>query len=106
MLDVAAPTVKALRTTGRAGNYVGIRYRLRDDSGSTRERVRVFRPNGRLLWSYETELAPSQAGRVYWVPWQAPRGVGLKLRFCVRAWDEAGNVSRRSCAPLVLTRGR
>ncbi len=104
--DVSAPTAKALRTTGRAGGHVGIRYRLRDDSGSTWERVRVFRPNGRLLWSFETELAPSQAGRVYWVPWEAPRGVGLKLRFCVRAWDEAGNVSKPSCAALRLKRHR
>lgn len=103
-IDTAAPTVKALHTTGRAGSYVGIRYRLRDDSGSTRERVRVFRANGRLLWSYDTELAPSRAGRVYWVPWQAPRGVGLRLRFCVRAWDETGNASKASCAPLRLKR--
>jgi hypothetical protein len=96
--------VKALRTTGRAGSWVGIRFRLRDDSGSTRERIRVLRPNGRVLWTFATELAPSRAGRVYWVPWLAPRGAGLRLRFCVRAWDEAGNASRVSCAPLRLTR--
>jgi hypothetical protein len=102
--DRAAPAVRALRTTGRTGGFVAIRYRLSDDSGSTRERIRVFRASGRLLWTYRTELAPSEAGRVYWVPWQAPRGVGTRLRFCVRAWDETGNASRPSCAPLRLRR--
>ncbi len=104
--DVAAPTVKALRATGSAGSWIAMRFRLRDDSGKTHERIRVFRPNGRVLWSFDTELAPSQAGRVYWVAWQAPRNVGLRLRFCVRAWDEAGNGSKPSCAPLRLKRHR
>ncbi len=94
--------MRALRTTGRFGRLVAIRYRLRDDSGFTRERVRIFRAGGRLLWTYRTELAPSMAGVLYWVPWQAPRGVGTRLRFCVRAWDEASNASRTICAPLRL----
>jgi hypothetical protein len=102
--DSAAPDVHALRATGRTGGFVGLRYRLHDDNGWTRERVRIFRAGGRLLWTYRTELAQSEDGVVYWVPWHAPRGVGLHLRFCVRAWDEAGNGSRRSCAPLRLHR--
>jgi hypothetical protein len=101
--DVTPPVVRALRSSGPFGGGIAIRYRLRDDSGETRERVRIFR-RGRLLWTYFTELAPSRPDAVYWVPWEAPRGIGRRLRFCVRAWDEAGNASRRSCAPLVLRR--
>ena len=102
--DTVAPSVRAVRSAGRFGGFVGLRYRIHDDSGSTRERIRVFRPGGRLLWTYRTALAPSEAGVVYWVPWHAPRGIGTRLRFCVRAWDEAGNASAPSCAVLRLRR--
>jgi hypothetical protein len=101
--DQAAPAVKAVASAGRAGHVLPLRYRLRDDSGATRERVRVFR-NGRLLWTYFTELAPSRAGVVYWVPWEAAYGLGRRLRFCVKAWDGAGNASAPSCAPLRVRR--
>ena len=96
--DRRAPVVRALASAGRHARRVRLSYRVADASGRTRERVRVFRGR-RVVRTLTTHLSTRVAGRTYHVLWRAPRRPG-RLRFCVRAWDEAGNASARSCAPL------
>ncbi|MBD0317893.1 MAG: S8 family serine peptidase [Thermoleophilia bacterium] len=96
--DVRAPVVRALTSSGRHGRRVRLSYRVSDASGRTRERLRVFRGK-RIVRTLATRLSTRVAGRTYHVLWRAPRRP-IRLRFCVKAWDEAGNASARSCAPL------
>jgi len=99
--DLADPRVRALPSAGRRGGFARLRYTVADDGGLTRERVRVFRGT-RLVATLRTALAPSSAGAVYWTRWAVPRRLHGPLRFCVRAWDAAGNASPRRCARLTL----
>lgn len=99
--DLARPRVRALTSAGRRGGIARLRYTVADDSGLTRERVQIYRGT-RLVATRRTALAPSSAGIVYWTRWTVPRRLHGPLRFCVRAWDEAGNASLRRCARLTL----
>jgi hypothetical protein len=74
---------------------------VNDESGGTRERIRVFRA-GRVVAVLRTSLAETVPGFVYWATWRAPARLRGPLRFCVKAWDPAGNASRPSCARLSL----
>lgn len=102
-VDVAAPRVRAHASGGRAGRVIHLRYRVRDDAGETRERVRVLRGR-RVVAVLRTPFAESAVGVTYSVAWRAPRAAAGLLRFCVRAWDYAGNRSASSCAPLRIRR--
>jgi hypothetical protein len=99
--DRAAPHARALPSVGRRGRIARLRYTAWDESGLTRERVRVYRGT-RLVATRTTALAPSTRGIAYWTGWRVPRRLTGPLRFCVRAWDEAGNASPRRCSRLTL----
>jgi hypothetical protein len=99
--DRAGPHVRALPSVGRRGRIAHLQYTVWDESGLTRERVQVYRGT-RLVGTRSTALAPSRRGIAYWTGWRVPRRLSGPLRFCVRAWDEAGNASPRRCARLTL----
>jgi hypothetical protein len=101
--DVAGPTVVAIASAGRRGGPVRLRYRVWDDSGMTRERIDVFRA-GRRVALLRTPFAPSGRGVTFWATWRIPRAAAGRWWFCVRAWDPAGHVTGRRCAPLRIAR--
>jgi hypothetical protein len=98
--DTRPPVVRALPATGVRGKPVKLRYTTADDSGATREKVTIYR-NGRRLVSTTTRLRATVKAAVY-VVWPVPRKIVGELRFCVRAWDRAGNASKTSCARLTI----
>ena len=101
--DSVPPTVRALRSTGRAGAVVRLRFQVFDDaSARTREVVRVLRRDGSRVATIRTRFTPSRRGATYHVTWRSPKSLVGRLRFCVEAVDRAGNRSAPSCAPLVL----
>lgn len=99
--DALRPSARALPSGGVAGRAIHLRYRVQDESGGTRERIRVFR-SGHVVAVLRTGLAPTEPGFVYWATWRSPARLRGPLRFCVTAWDPAGNASRPSCARLHL----
>ena len=99
----AAPVAHALPSRGRSGRLTPLRYHVADDGGETRERIQIFR-GGRLVRTLTTAFAASREGEVYWYAWHAPSRLHGRLRFCVRAFDRAGNASPRSCARLRVAR--
>jgi hypothetical protein len=100
--DTDPPVVRALRSTGRAGQKVGLRYRVHDEvSVRTRELLHVY-DGKRIVATLRTALSRSDAGVVYHLNWKAPAGLVGSFRFCVQSWDESGNRSLASCAPLQL----
>jgi uncharacterized repeat protein (TIGR02543 family) len=102
--DRIAPTVRALASSGKRGAVARLRYRVSDNSGRARENVTVLRGNRRIavirgrLDAAETDVL------YYYASWKVPRRTAKgRMRFCVRAFDGAGNASRQSCAPLRIT---
>jgi hypothetical protein len=98
--DTQPPRVDALPSVGTRGKYARLRYRVSDDSGTSREQVSVRRGASVVatIWS---RLGPAESARVYFVVWRIPKAFGRQsLSFCLRSYDEAGNRSNRSCAPL------
>ena len=80
-------------------------YRVFDNSGQTRELVQVRRGK-KVVWQLRTRYgATGKKGKLYYVSWRSPRARGTKrpaFRFCVQAFDRAGNKSARSCAGIRL----
>jgi secreted trypsin-like serine protease len=101
--DAEPPDVRALASSGHAGERVLLRYQVEDAIGWTRERITVQSASGRRLASLSTRFAPAPEGTVRARPWRAPSSLAGTYRFCVVALDEAGNRSARSCARLSLT---
>jgi hypothetical protein len=101
--DAQPPRVEALATGWKTGRIVSLRYRLADDTRSSRERIRVFRRN-RLVAELRTPLTQIEDGVVYTVLWRVPRRLTGRMRFCVRAWDEKGNRSRAAACASILRR--
>jgi hypothetical protein len=98
--DVRSPHVRALAASVKRGKSVKLRYRVSDNSGRSREVVRVY---GKNLFLYANVVSPMERARggVDSVRWRAPRHLDeRRLRFCVLARDPAGNASRTACAPL------
>jgi hypothetical protein len=74
-----------------------LRYSVSDNSGRTRERLRVYRGT-RVLVTFTRRLRLTEAAVPYWVLWRAP-GRRERLRFCVLATDPSGHRAT-SCALL------
>jgi hypothetical protein len=101
--DRTAPRVRALPSLRGRGGTAGLRYTVSEESGITRERVQIFRGK-RVVATRKTVFAPVSAGVVYWTRIVLKRSVRGPLRFCVQAWDEAGNASGRRCKRLMIER--
>ncbi len=98
-VDRTPPKVKALASTGTPGRVAKLRYSVFDESGKAREVVQVVRA-GKVIATKRMRLGRRSATRIYSTPWRVPRSTSGRLKFCVRAWDAAGNRSKRSCAAL------
>ena len=100
VVDRERPRVRARTSLGRLGRSVRLAYRVTEATSRTRERVRVYR-GARAVRTIRTPLSVRAAGRTYVVSWRAPK-TAARYRFCVQAFDAAGNASARSCARIRL----
>lgn len=97
--DTTSPRVKALPSTGMRGRTARLRFTVFEESGRAREELTILRGR-RVLAKLRTPLGPRNAATIYTRIWRVPAGTGGGLRFCVLAWDAAGNRSAQSCARL------
>jgi len=98
--DRFGPLVRALVSSGRRGRSLKLLYRVSDEGGRARERVKVFR-GSRVVRTLSTRLSTRETGRTDYVFWRAPRS-GRGFRFCVEAWDVVGNAATPRCAAIRL----
>lgn len=103
--DVLAPSVRALRSSGRRGRAARLRYRVSDDSGSARVSVTVYRGRRALARIRRSHTAAGNRKVLfYYVTWRVPGKLAKRpLRFCVAATDPSGNNTRPSCALLRIS---
>lgn len=99
--DRMPPTVKALPGIAVRGKVATLRYSVFDESGQAREEVTVQRGR-RVLATRKTVLGSRGATAIRTATWRVPKRAAGPLRFCVQAWDAAGNRSASSCARLTL----
>ena len=101
--DTNAPTPRARPATAKRGKTVRLTYTVSDDSGRSREEVRVYGVKLALLAVLRSPLEASN-GAIDSVRWRVPKKLKAKtLRFCVVAIDPSGNQSRASCAAMKIT---
>jgi hypothetical protein len=98
--DFEAPSVRALRSFGRSGQPVRLRFAASDDRNIVRVRLTI-KHHGKVVGSVATALrrmngAPSSA---LWRPRKRLRGTFVVV---ARAWDRYGNASARSLSTLRL----
>jgi len=99
-VDIAAPSVRAVAASGRAGSLVALRASAVDNSGAAATLRLTISRNGRTL---QTLSVPARAdGRVVTARWRAPKALRGELTLCARAVDAAGNESSRTCTTLRL----
>ena len=96
LVDGAGPEVRANAGRTTVGKPMRLRYRTADNNNRTRERITVS-ARGSVVASWDRPMAAARWVKIQSVRW-TPTRPG-PYRFCVRAWDEAGN-SRTSCARL------
>jgi hypothetical protein len=99
--DRTPPRTKALASTGVHGKVAKLRYTVFDETGRAREEVTISR-RSRLLAKVRIRLGARSVTKIYAASWRVPANVVGSLRFCVRAWDAAGNRSAQSCARLTI----
>jgi PKD repeat protein len=91
------PVVRARAASVKRSGTATLRFAFADEAGGTLRRARIEilagerRVGSIFLFG---RAAPKPVAR-----WRAP-SQPARLRWCVRAWDNAGNQSRPSCAPL------
>jgi hypothetical protein len=101
--DLRSPVSRALPGKAKRGTTVRLTYTVYDDSGRSREEVRVYGVKLALLAVLRSPMEASN-GSVDSVRWRVPKKLrAIALRFCVVAIDAAGNQSRASCAALKVT---
>jgi hypothetical protein len=93
--------VTALKSSGKAGKTLMLKYQVSDDSGRSAETIRVSR-GSRILRTIKGALLPIMEGGKRSVRYNAKGQKRGKLRFCVKAADPTGNVSEESCEGLIL----
>ena len=98
-VDTIAPSARALASAGIAGSLVRLRFVVSDNSGRTRQQV-VVQSGSRVLARINRSMRASRANQIAFVNYRLPAKVSGALRFCVVAWDRAGNASAKSCARL------
>jgi hypothetical protein len=99
-VDIAAPVVRALPASGRAGTVVALRASARDNSGAAATLRLTISRNGRTL---QTVSLPARAdGGIVSARWRAPKALRGGLSLCATAVDAAGNESARTCTTLRL----
>jgi len=100
--DVAAPSAKALASTGRRGATVKLLASVSDDSGEASLSLVVKRGSATIA-TIRRGFVPAVGQKTVATPWAVPaKAPDGAYRHCVRATDRAGNTSALSCAQLVL----
>jgi hypothetical protein len=98
--DKVPPETRAIAARVKRGMVARLMYAVYDDSGKSREEVRVYGANLLLLAVLKDPLERA-AGQLDEVRWKAPRFKKPQhLRFCVVGIDPLGNHSPASCAKL------
>lgn len=101
--DTRAPVPRARPAKAKRGTTARLTYTVVDDSGRSREEVRVYGAKLALLAVVRSPMEASN-GSVDSVRWKVPKKLKAKtLRFCVVAIDASGNQSRASCAAMRIT---
>ncbi|MEZ5116069.1 MAG: serine protease [Candidatus Nanopelagicales bacterium] len=97
--DTVAPVVTAFVASGRRGQTIELRYRVKEVSRLTRESVKVKDRYGRVVWTTQTGMGRSDPDTTYYTDYRVPRNA-TSGKWCVRSTDPAGNRSTWSCAAL------
>jgi hypothetical protein len=99
--DSVPPQVRALPASGTHGRPTRLHYVVGDDSGRSREVIRVYGKRYVLYAQLVSAFETARPGSIDAVTWTIPRGIQKRtLSFCVVARDIAGNESEPACAPL------
>jgi hypothetical protein len=99
--DRVAPRVQAIKSGGYRGTDIRLLYRVTDNSGRSSDKVAVYAGNKLLTKSGWNAFGPAN-GKLYFFDFPAPASMIGSYTFCVESRDPSGNVSKPSCAPLVL----
>ncbi len=99
--DRTPPRVTAVKSAGYRRTDVRLLYRVTDDSGRSSEKVAVLAGSRVVTQSGWAPYGPSN-GKLYFFDFPAPASMTGTYRFCVQSRDPCGNVSKASCAPVVL----
>jgi hypothetical protein len=98
--DVLGPTLFPRSALVVPGKPVKLTYAILEDSERSREVVWVYAGKTKLA-TLHSPLGPALYGKPRTVRWTAPKKLPRgALRYCVRAFDAAGNRSRTACVPL------
>jgi hypothetical protein len=101
-LDHAPPHVVALKSGGHRGTKIRLLYRVTDASGRSSEKVTVFAGRRVLTRSRWAPFGPAR-GKLYYFEFPTSASMSGTYTFCVQSRDPSGNVSKPSCARLVLS---
>jgi uncharacterized repeat protein (TIGR01451 family) len=102
VVDHKKPTARALKSAGKRGRTVALRFRIYDDQGIAKAIATVKR-KGKKVSVRRTGFGPVAFGSTYYVGWKIPKKAAKgKYSFCVVAVDRAGNKSRASCGALTI----
>jgi subtilisin family serine protease len=99
--DRLAPQATALASVGRAGRMVTLRSRASDESGRVHVVEQVVR-NGKVIATLRSAMATASGSTIVATSWHAAVSAAGRFQHCVRAKDDAGNTSARSCAAIRL----
>jgi Fibronectin type III domain len=99
--DDLAPAAHAITSYGGPGG-VRLRYSVSDNSGKVYVVGFVTTSAGRRLGSWRTGYVNAAGVTSYYRLWHPPWRLTRRFRFCVTAYDAAGNASPRTCAGAVI----
>jgi hypothetical protein len=100
--DRTPPRVQAIKSGGYRGTTIRLLYRVADDSGRSSDKVAVLSGSRVVTQSGWAPFGPAN-GKAYYFDFPAPASMAGTYTFCVQSRDPSGNVSKPSCAPLVLS---
>ena len=98
---IAAPSVKALSVTGRAGETIRLSYVALDDGSAVRERVTVKAKNA-VVFSTMTSAGALSVAQRYAVAWHPARRLRGTFTWCVQSIAANGTESPQSCSSVLL----
>jgi hypothetical protein len=99
--DRTPPRVSALKSGGTRGTNIRLVYRVTDNSGRSSDRIVVYAGGRVLTQSGWAPFGPAN-GKAYFFDFPSSASMSGTYSFCVTSKDPSGNVSRPSCAPLII----
>jgi hypothetical protein len=101
VIDALPPPLRAVHTTGRAGEPVRLVFRSLGDAPAMRSVVTV-RSKGRVVFTSTTAKASLHAGQLYFVLWRPAKKLRGTLPYCVYSTSPLGALSPQSCSTVTL----